>query len=157
MFAAFIALIVRTYMQNQLSEHKFSLCKKTPLRANTKITSTQANKIEISREREEPIIGTKIALCFTRKIEFVLLGQQIIIYTANALINAIIKDFQKNGNQVSLFYGDTDCQPMYVSYSAFLQEEQAITEAERNIGGEKAYAEARTVIQYMKEYFDAVE
>ena len=46
---------------------------------------------------------------------------------------------------------------MYIAYSAFLQEELAKKETKRNIGGEAAYAEARTVIQYMKEYFDAVE
>ena len=53
-----------------------------------------------------------------------------------------------------MVYGDTDSQPMYIAYSAFLQEELAQKEAERNIGGEKAYIEARTGIQYMKGYFD---
>lgn len=143
--------------QENVEELYLLLCKKVPLRANTKITSTEANKIEISKEQDELKIGTKIALCFTRRIEFGLLGQQIVIYTANALINAIIKDFQRNGERVSVFYGDTDSQPMYIAYSAFLQEELAQKEAERNIGGEKAYIEARTGIQYMKEYFDKVE
>lgn len=83
-----------------------------------------------------------------------MLGQEFAIYTANALINAIIKDFQHNGPQVSIFYGDTDSQPMFIAYSAFLQEEQARKETERNIDAEKTYAEARTAIQYMKEYFD---
>ena len=46
---------------------------------------------------------------------------------------------------------------MYIAYSAFLQEEQAQKETERNIGGEVAYVEARTGIHYMKEYFDAIE
>lgn len=143
--------------QEDIEELYLLLCKKIPLRANAKITSTEANKIEISKKREEIKIGTKIALCFTRKIEFDLLGQQIVIYTANALINAIIKDFQQNGDQISVFYGDTDSQPMYIAYSAFLQEEQAQKETERNIGGEVAYVEARTGINYMKEYFDAIE
>ena len=143
--------------QQDVEELYLLLCKKIPLRANTKIRSTEANKIEIAKERKEIIVGTKIALCFTRKIEFELLGQQFVIYTANALINAIIKDFQQNGDQISVFYGDTDSQPMYIAYSAFLQEEQAQKETERNIGGEVAYVEARTGIHYMKEYFDAIE
>ena len=143
--------------QQDVEELYLLLCKKIPLRVNTKITSTEANKIEISKKRDEIKIGTKIALCFTRKIEFDVLGEKIVIYTANALINAIIKDFQQKGNQVSVFYGDTDSQPMYIAYTAFLQEEQAQKEAERNIGGEKAYVEARTAIQHMKEYFDTIE
>lgn len=142
--------------QQDVEELYLLLCRKIPLRANAKITSTEANKIEISKERDEIKIGTKIALCFTRRIEFELLGEQFAIYTANALLNAIIKDFQQNGDQVSVFYGDTDSQPMYIAYSAFLQEEQAQKETERNIGGEEAYAEARTAIQYMKEYLDEV-
>ena len=143
--------------QQDVEELYLLLCKKIPLRANTKIRSTEANKIEIAKERKEIIVGTKIALCFTRKIVFELLGQQFVIYTANALINAIIKDFQQNGDQISVFYGDTDSQPMYIAYSAFLQEEQAQKETERNISGEVAYVEARTGIQHMKEYFDAME
>lgn len=143
--------------QQDIEELYLLLCKKIPLRANTKIKSTEANKVEISKVQQDIKIGTKIALCFTRKIEYDLFGQQLVIYTANALINAIIKDFQQNGDQISVFYGDTDSQPMYIAYSAFLQEEQAEKETERNIGGENAYIEARTGIEYMKEYFDAVE
>ena len=56
-----------------------------------------------------------------------------------------------------MYYGDTDSQPMYISYSAFLEEGQAIKEAERNLGGEKAYIEALTGIQYVKGYFDEVK
>ena len=142
--------------QQNIEELYLLLCKKIPLRSNTKIRSTEANKIVTSKQQEEIQIGTKIALCFTRRIEFKLLGQQFAIYTANVLINAIIKDFQQNGNQVSVFYGDTDSQPMFIAYSAFLQEEQAKKEIERNIGGEKSYAGAQTAIQYMKEYFNKV-
>ncbi len=142
--------------QQEIEELYLLLCRKIPLRSNAKITSTEANKIEISKEQDEIKIGTKIALCFIRKVEFELLGERFAIYTANSLLNAIIKDFQQNGNQVSVFYGDTDSQPMYIAYSAFLQEEQANEEIERNIGAEKAYIEARTAIQYMKEYLDEV-
>lgn len=46
---------------------------------------------------------------------------------------------------------------MYISYSALLEEGQAIKEAERNLGGEKAYIEALTGIQYVKGYFDEVK
>ena len=143
--------------QRDVEELFLLLCRKIPLRVNAKITSIDANKIEISEAQKDITIGAKIALCFTRKIEFDLLGQQFEIYTANALINAIIKDFQQNGEQISVYYGDTASQPMYIAYSAFLQEEQAKIEAERNIGGEKAYVEALTGIHYMKEYFDMLE
>ena len=142
--------------QQNIEELYLLLCKKIPLRSNTKISPTEANKIVTSKQQEEIQIGTRIALCFTRRIEFKLLGQQFAIYTANVLINAIIKDFQQNGNQVSVFYGDTDSQPMFIAYSAFLEEEQAKKEIERNIGGEKSYAEAQTAIQYVKEYFNEV-
>lgn len=143
--------------QQDIEELYLLLCKKIPLRVNSKLKSTEATTIELSKEHKEIKIGTKIALCFTREIAFDLLGQHFTLYTANALINATIKDFQQNGNQMSVFYGDTDSQPMYISYSAFPTEQEAKNEAERNIGGENAYIEARTAIQYTKEYFDMLE
>ena len=143
--------------QQDVEELYLLLCKKIPLRANARIRDTEVNKVEISKEQMEIKIGTKIALCFTGKIDYTLFGQQFTIYTANALINAIIKDYQQNGDRVSVFYGDIDSQPMYIAYSGYLQEEQAQKEAERNIGGEKAYVEAQTGLHYMKEYLVAAE
>lgn len=130
------------------------LCKKIPLKINAKITPSEANKIEISKAQKEVAIGAKIALCFVRKIEYDLLGRQFAVYTANALINAIVKDVQQNGDQATIYYGDVDSQPMYISHTAFLKEEEARNETQRNIGGETAYIEALTGIQYMQGYFE---
>ncbi|MBR1972464.1 MAG: hypothetical protein IKA16_03415, partial [Oscillospiraceae bacterium] len=44
--------------QQDVEELYLLLCRKIPLRANAKITSTEANKIEISKERDEIKIGT---------------------------------------------------------------------------------------------------
>lgn len=130
------------------------LCKKIPLRVNAKITSTEANKIEIAKTQKEVAIGSQIALCFTRRIEFELMGQQFAIYTANALMNAIIKDIQQNGENATVFYGELDSQPMYISHTAFLKEGDAQKEIQRNIGGEPAYMEALTGVQYIQKYFE---
>lgn len=143
--------------QQDIEELYLLLCRELPLRLNAKIDSTDATNIESNGIQYELFIGQKIALIFTREVAYDLLGQHFTIYTANAMINAIIKDFQKDGEKTTVYYGDTDSQPMYISYSAFLEEGQAIKEAERNLGGEKAYIEALTGIQYVKGYFDEVK
>ena len=143
--------------QQDVEELYLLLCREFPLRLNAKINSTDTSNIEVSDVQKELAVGSKIALVFVGKDEYELLGQRFTLYTANALINAIIKDFQNDGEKTIVYYGDTDSQPMYISYSAYLEEGQAKKEAERNLGGEKAYIEALTGIQYVKGYFDGVK
>ena len=143
--------------QQDVEEIYLLLCRELPLRLNAKINSTDASTIEVSDVQKELTVGSRIALVFVSKDEYELLGQHFTLYTANALINAVIKDFQNDGEKTTVYYGDTDSQPMYMSYTAYLDEGQAKKEAERNLGGEKAYIEARTGVQYVKSYFDEVK
>lgn len=143
--------------QQEIEDIYILLCKKLPLRLNAKINSSDASNIEVFDVQKELTVGSKIALAFISKDEYELLGQRFTLYTANALINAIIKDFRKDGEKTIIYYGDADSQPMYVSYSAFLEEGRAKKEVERNLGGERAYIEALTGVQYVKRYFEEIQ
>ena len=143
--------------QQDVEELYLLLCRKIPLRLNAKINSTDATNVEVSDLQTEPMVGKQIALAFTREIHYELLGQEFLLFTANALINAVIKDIQRFDEKTTIFYGDTDSQPMYISFSAFLTEELAKEETSRNIGAEDAYIHARTSAQYIKEYYASGE
>lgn len=139
--------------QQDIEELYLLLCKKVPLRLNAKINSTDATNIEITDLQTEIMIGNEISLAFTGEHHYELLGQKFSIFSANALINAIIKDIQRNNEKTTVFYGDTDSRPMYISFSGFLTEEQAKNETGRNIGAEDQYIHARTSAQYIREYY----
>lgn len=142
--------------QQDVEELYLLLCRKVPLRLNAKINDSDANYFKGTEFLSEPIVGNGISIVFVREVVYDLLGQKFSIYTTNAVINAIIKDIQKDGEKTTVFYGDTDSHPMYISYSAYLKEVQAQEEAKRNIGSEKQYIEAITGIQYVKEYFGEI-
>ena len=143
--------------QQDVEELYLLLCKKVPLRLNAKINSTDATNVEVLDLQSTPMIGKQIALAFIREVNYKILGQEFSLFTANALINAIIKDIQRYDEKTTIFYGDTDSQPMYISFSGFLTEELARDETNRNIGAESAYIQARTSDQYIKEYYASVE
>lgn len=139
--------------QQDIEELYLLLCQKIPLRLNAKINSTDATKFELSDIKTEAVIGEHISLAFIREVHYTLFGQEFSLFTANALINAVIKDIQHHNEMTTIFYGDTDSQPMYISFSGFLTEELARKETNRNIGGEMAYVHARTSSQYIREYY----
>lgn len=139
--------------QQDVEELYLLLCKKVPLRLNAKINSTDATNIEVSDLQTEPIIGKQICLAFTQEEPHTLLGKEFTIFTANALMNAIIKNIQQSEEKTTIFYGDTDSHPMYISYSGFLTKSEAQKETSRNIGTESAYVNACTSSQYIKEYY----
>ena len=143
--------------QQDVEELYLLLCQKVPLRLNAKINSTDATNIEVADLQAEPMIGKQIALAFIREVHYELLGQEFLIFTANALMNAVIKDIHRYDEKTTIFYGDTDSQPMYISFSGFLTEELAREETNRNICGEDAYINARTSAQYIKEYYTSTK
>lgn len=138
--------------QQEIEELYLLLCKEIPLRLNARINSTDATNVEITDIQKELTVGTKIALVFVSDTVYELLGQSFKIYTANAVFNAIIKAFDKEGDKSTVYYGDTDSQPMYISYSAYLNEESAREEAGRNLAAEEKYINALTGIQHVKSY-----
>lgn len=138
--------------QQEIEELFLLLCKGIPLRLNARINSTDATNIEMTNVQKELTVGSKIALVFVSDTVYDLLGQSFKIYTANAVFNAIIKAFDKSGDKTTVYYGDTDSQPMYISYSAYLNEDDAREEAERNLATEEKYIKALTGVQHMKNY-----
>lgn len=143
--------------QQDAEELYLLLCRELPLRLNAKLNSADVSGIECTENKNVLSVGQAISLSFVRDVSYDLLGQQFTIYTANVLVNAIIKDFQRDGEKTTVYYGDTDSQPMYISYTAYLEEGQAKQVAARNLGAENAYIEALTGIQYVKGYIDEVE
>ena len=133
------------------------LCKRIPLRLNAKINSTDASNVEIVEVQREPLVGSHIALVFEREVPYDLLGVQFTIYTANAVINAVVKDIQSDGKKTTVYYGDTDSQPMYIVYTAYLEENLARVEASRNLSSDSRYIEALPCIQYVTKYLLAAK
>ena len=142
--------------QMDIEELYLLLCEKVPLRLNAKINSTDASNVEIVEVQKEPLVGSHIAIVFEREVPYDLLGEQFTIYTANAVINAIVKDIHSDGKKTTVYYGDTDSQPMYIVYAAYKEENLAKAEASKNLGNDPRYVEAMTCIQHVAKYLSAI-
>ena len=140
--------------QQDIEELYLLLCKKKVLRSNVKITSTDSASITMPPSEHDIKIGDKLKLTFLAKIELNILKQKISLYTANLIVNAIIKDVKKGSDgAIKILYGDTDSSPMYFSYSAFKTEKEAKQETKSIMQHEDIYINALTSDKYISQYY----
>lgn len=142
--------------QTDVEELYLLLCEKTPLRLNAKFETTNA-KLEVSDIQKEIQIGAKIAAVFHREVTYNLFGQEFTIYSINALFNAIIKDYKNDGDITHIYYGDTDIEPMYMSYLAFLSEDEAKLESRKKICNSPKYINAITTAEHIEKRLKALQ
>ncbi len=135
--------------QMQIEELYLLLCKKTPLRLNEKFKVNDSTQFEITDVQKEIKIGANIAGVFHREDPRELFGQKFTLYIVETLLNAIIKDYKTDENTTHIYYGDTDTNPMYISYLAFLNEDDAEAEANKTICGDPKYIKAITTAEHL--------
>ena len=140
--------------QQDIDEVYLLLCKKQVLRLNAKLTFTDSASIPMDHNVHNIGIGDKLALTFLSTIEFNFLKQKILLYTANLIVNARIKDVQEDSDgTVKILYGDTDSKPMYIAFSAFKTEEKAKQEAKNILQHDEIYINALTIDKYIKQFY----
>ena len=140
---------------HDIDELYLLLCEKKVVRSNAKLTYTDISPAVMNSTEMSFSIGHKIALTFTYGIEFNFLNQTVTLYTANLLVNALVKDIQKGDDGTAkILYGDTDSKPMYISFSAF----ETIEEAEQELNAipqhSDIYVNAKTSNTYINKYYE---
>lgn len=131
------------------------LVEKKAVRLDAKLTSTETMGIIFESGAQIPDIGKPINITFTGKTTYSICDQSIVIYTANLLTNAIVKEIVKNENSAKkILYGDTESMPMYISCTGFKTPEEADIEHNliMNIKGLKEkYLGALTATEHLKQ------
>lgn len=122
------------------------LIEKKPVRLNGKLTSTETTGIKFKSDVEIPKVGSNIDLTFTNKVIYSICGQNITVYTANILLNAVVKQILTDDNgETKVLYSDEDRKPMYISYTGFKTEDEAKQEFKVLTENKQKYVEALTV------------
>lgn len=137
--------------QKDIEELYILLCNKEVIRVNAKINSSNVTFVSPEKTNDF-IIGKGVKLCFIGTIEYQLFGHKIVLYSANLLTNAVVKEVRQSEGNAQVFYGDTDAKPMYLSYTAFLAEEEAQQEANRILEHEEIYVGAKTIDMHIEQY-----
>lgn len=137
--------------QNDIEELFILLCKKEVVRINEKVKSSKITLASPEKD-SDLIVGLEVKLRFIGTIEYQLFGHSITLYSANLLKNAVVKEIRESEEGIQVFYGDTDAKPMYISYSAYLTEEEAQEESNIILEHEEEYDKAKTIQAYIENY-----
>ena len=128
----------------ELEELYLLLVENKVIRLNAKLNETKSTGMPIESGTHKLEVGSKIDLIFLGESEYTFYGQKNSIHTANCLSNAIIKEVKEGEDgTIKVLYGDTDNQPMYISYTGF----KTIDEAKQ---------EMKTIMEHKEKYIDAL-
>ena len=97
-------------------------------------------------------VGDPIKLSFLGDISFQIFDKTITLFTANLLLDAVVKEIQNTGDDLTILYGDSDSKPMYISYMAFVVKEDAEQELDPLFNHEEDYIHALTRNEYINSY-----
>ena len=118
--------------QQVVDELYLLIVDKKTVKLNGKLMNDDTSSITINNDSAKIEIGKSLDLAFTGTRDYSFLEQTLRIYTANLLTNMIVKEIKKEEDGTTkVLYGDTDSKPMFISYSAYKTQADAVNE--RNI------------------------
>lgn len=138
--------------QQDVEELYILLCQKAAIRLNAKLTTTDNTNVTIPQEKMDLAIGKAVKLAFIGTIEYKLFDHLITLHSSNLVSDAIIKEIRECEGKTQVLYGDLDSKPMYISYRAFVTEEEARQEKEALFEHEDIYVNAKTIRQHIEGY-----
>ena len=95
-----------------------------------KLASAQSIDTKVDIKKSPLKIGAKLNISFCSERVYYICEQKIVIYTANLLINAVIKEIEKTDTVITkLLYGDSDSMPMGISFTGYLTHDEAKAES----------------------------
>ncbi|MDF2536401.1 MAG: putative abortive phage resistance protein AbiGii toxin [Bacillales bacterium] len=122
------------------------------VRMNRTINDFQNKEMSLSKEEIDIEIGKKVLLTFINQMEYELLNEKVTIYTANALINAIVTEITMDNDKIqSVKYEGIESDPMFISFSGFKTMNEAENEQKNIVDKIKEYQNAKTVFEYVNE------
>lgn len=138
-----------------LEELYIALKEKKVIRLNAKLTETEATGIVVKQQEKQLKIGSELDITFVSSVEYSLWGNKVVLYTANLLSNAIVKEIREGQNgELKILYGNEDSRPMYISYRGFKSEEEAKEEMKHIMERKDIYSEALTVYEYIRQHYN---
>lgn len=140
--------------EQELEELYSLLFENRVFRCNAKLNGETDAEIVMKEFEPQMATGKKVEMTFSATVEFNIYGQKISIYTANLLVNAIIKDIKESEEgKTKIWYGDTDSEPMFFAYTGFKTVKQRNQELKKLMENKRKYLSAVTIEEYlMKKY-----
>lgn len=123
-----------------LIEHKV-------IRQNRKVTSLDSVRPTCNAEFELPQIGQELGLSFSGKAVYQIGKHSLEVYTANFVLRAKVKVIVEDGDKIkTIFYDDTDSEPMYITSTGYHTAKEADKENEAILNDSKLIERYRNAV-----------
>lgn len=133
-----------------LEELYLVLKEKEVIRLDAKVNDTETTGMKINQQINSIKVGDVIDITFITEIDYSLWNINITLFSANLLVNAIIKEMREVSNGESkILYGSEDSRPMYISYMGFKTEAEAKEEMKEIMNHKADYMNALTVVEHI--------
>ena len=137
--------------QKDLFEICLLIRDKKALRFNAKMSDATGKGIRLATP-DTVIENQEISMTFFSDNEYSVWGENIKIYCANFMGNAIVKTVEPlDDGQIRLIYTEEESRPMYISYKGFKDKDEAHAELDTLMDHREEYVEALTIDQYLME------
>lgn len=134
----------------ELEELYLALEEKKVIRLNAKVNVSETTGMKINQQEEKIKVGETLAITFIEEINYSLWDNNITLYAACLLTNAIVKEINKiSNNETKILYGSEDSRPMYISYRGFKTKQEAEDEMQTIMSHKDEYVNALTVLGYI--------
>ena len=128
------------------------IVKNKVLRMNAKLTATESSGMTFAPGADVPMVGKKVYLTIGGTSTYEICGKEIVVHLAVLLCNAIITDIKKDEDGTTrVRYGDTESEPMFYSYTGFLERDEADQEREAIMKRKADYEKACTANEYLEQ------
>lgn len=136
--------------EQELEELYLLIFENKVFRYNAELSGTGDAQIAMKEQDVRLAIGKKVEMSFSGTAEFNIYGETISIYTANLLANAIIRQVKEEmDGKTKIWYGDTDSEPMFISYMGFKTLDEREEELKKMMDHKKKYLDAVTIEEYL--------
>jgi len=136
--------------EQELEELYLLIFEEKAFRYNTKLNGVGDAEIKMKILDPQLAIGKKVEMTFSGTTEFDIYGERILIYTANLLVNAVVKEVkEETDGKMKIWYDDTDSEPMFISYMGFKTLDEREEEIRKLMAHKKKYIDAVTIEEYL--------
>lgn len=136
--------------EQELEELYLLIVEEKAFRYNAKLNGPVDAVITMKVLEPQLAIGKKVEMTFSGTAEFDIYGEKILIYTANLLVNAVVREIkEETDGKMKIWYDDTDSEPMFISYMGFKTLDEREEEMGKMMDHKKKYVDAVTIEEYL--------
>lgn len=136
-------------------EELYYALKGAPIRSTESFSSLKSGVREIDVEKKDDILGMAVNLTFPGTVTYDILGREVTLYSANFLCNAVVAEFEENGeDRGTVMLKPGADKSMYMSYTVYETPEEVNKGLKEILNRRDEYYNAPTIAQLIARIYE---